>query len=218
MASASNLTTDSIDRLRNDETGEVLFLFTRDGLSLNIAAMRFSIGFCRKDSIEELERFDIGLATEAVVPGAELTRPEGTTDRLKLDLSPQTRMSLSAETYTVYLYEITGESKRDPQGYFTWKWLSKPASFVPNRPREPGAIQIDYVSSTGLTSLSTVYVLSGLTLIERPTYQALLTVALPSGTCLVEVANDERWNDTDTLYLCKTRNGITTRRKILLAD
>ena len=215
MASFSNLFADAVQRMRNDETGEVVLVFTRDGLPMNISEMAFSIGYCKHDTIEESKRFDIGLASVQPAVNAELKRPADTTNQLVLDISPANRAALADERYTCYLYDHTS-GKRDPLGVWTHEWLTKPAPFVPGQPREPAQLQIDFVTSTGATTILPIYVLPGLSLLSVSSYGNMLATNVVSGALLVEVTADERWGDTDTLYLVTVRAGVTRRRKIVL--
>ncbi|NID13790.1 hypothetical protein [Fibrivirga algicola] len=155
MASFSNLAFDTIRRLKNDETGEITLVFTRDGVPLNIADLRFSVGFNVVGSVEEIVRLEEGGAA------GQLIRPTGTTDRLVIDLTPEQREDLEADSYTIWVYLLVS-GRRDPIVYYKFSWEIEPMnSFLSGQPREPAPMRIDFVTASALTLTVPVYELGG---------------------------------------------------------
>ncbi|MBO0946958.1 hypothetical protein [Fibrella forsythiae] len=201
MASFPNLFAAEVRRLRNDETGEIVLLFTRDGAPMDISGMAFSIGYCQVDTVEEEMRFTIGKATDPVVSGAELTRPANTTDRLVLDINPANRTELDQDSYTAFVYEVKN-GKRDPMAVILHKWLEKAEAFVEGLPKEPAALQLNFITAGENIVLLSVY--------EVPTSGSINIVYVNEAAALAASLGEQpfRLIKAGNFYFIKEADGL----------
>ncbi len=156
MISQSNIPFTTVYRLRNDETGELTFVITQDGLPVDITGRVYCVAMYQFETLTEL----------VTLTGDELVIPAGYTDRFVVDFTEEQRDILSDATkYTGYVYEVHPISlKRDPRAWFAFHWLTKPANYVPGQPVEPAHIQLDYNTQT------MAYVLMSVYLVASPAY------------------------------------------------
>ena len=150
MISQSNIPFATVRRLKNDETGEITFICTRDGVPYDITGERFSVGICDKGTLNERIRLD----------HADLIRPAGTVDRFIVDFPAAERAKLTEAEYTGYVYLIRPDGRRDPRAWFAYELLTQPSNFVPGQPIEPAYLQLDYNTQIAEYILLPVYILT----------------------------------------------------------
>ena len=150
MISQSNIPFAVVSRLKNDETGEITFVCTRDGVPYEIANERYSVGFCRQGTLDEVTRID----------NVDLIRPAGTTNQFVVDLPRTERNKLIDAQYTGYVYLVRPDGRRDPRAWFTYVLLIQPANFIPGQPIEPAYLQLDYNSQIAEYILLPIYQLT----------------------------------------------------------
>lgn len=199
MISQSNLPFGQFTRLDNDETATLDFLLTVDGQDDNLTGRLFALDFCTYDSMTPVLR----------LTDADFTRPA--TNHLQLKLKPL-KAQLPDTKYTLYLHELKN-TEREPIAFFSYERLVKPAKPLPNAALEPAYMQLDYTTATGNYVVITAYLVRGIAYVEADTY-GLMQLLPVAGPCLIGVANDERWDETGTLYF---RKGGLTRRLATIA-
>jgi hypothetical protein len=190
MPSTSNLGTELIKRLRNDDTADIAFVFTTDDQPVDIGQRAFRLEFCTKQTMDVKETIDVPIGTHRVV---------GITNMLRVPVA-QLRDDMPDTDYTLYLHEILNGTNREPIGHLTFCWQTIPDAFKPGFPTEPLNLRVNYATLTGQYAVLNALILVGLGYVQVGSY-ALATALQITGATLIRVLTDERWENQRTLYL-----------------